>query len=274
MARILAPILAYILILIGWKKSVVFANLTAAQSWKGWNGCPPDPNRFYPKLIHAISLELLQFIFGFQKIQVQMSPETERILQTMKRGGLMLTAHFGNWEVLGSFLRKKEIPLVATFQPFPHSLSNRILAWFRYRNGNKVERLEDSPFSIRHHFRSGNLFTFLADQDYRDPYSSKVPSYKFLDLSVNCNPLPQRLCDLFPNSSLFFASAIPIAHHQYEVLAKLICTEDSSCSIMDLYNEWLESEISQNPQLWSGWTHRRFLSTKPTVYSQSAESPH
>lgn len=268
MARIFASTLASILLFFRWKQTTVFANLNATRSWSGWQENPPSPRPFYRQLISQLSREALRFLFGFRHTSVSIHPDSLDAVEQMKSGGLMLTAHLGNWELLGSSLRSIGIPLVATFQPFPHSLSNRILAWVRARNGNRVERFEDSPFAIRSLFRKGNLFAFLADQDYRQFSKEQSPTPgRFLGLPAHGNPLPQRVLELFPELPLFFAVAKPISPHSYQISVVQVAHHDSSASILFLYNAWLESEIAQTPQMWAGWTHKRFLSTLPTLYS-------
>ena len=41
----------------------------------------------------------------------------------------------------------------------------------------------------------------------------------------------------------------------------------SSPSVVNTqFNKWLEERIAENPNLWYGFTHRRFYSQSPTIY--------
>jgi KDO2-lipid IV(A) lauroyltransferase len=49
--------------------------------------------------------------------------------------------------------------------------------------------------------------------------------------------------------------------------AHLVFSAQSSPSVVNTqFNKWLEERIAENPNLWYGFTHRRFYSQSPTIY--------
>ncbi len=265
MVKLFAKTIARILSFFRWKRSVVFANLQLTQNWSGWQGNPPEPELFYQEFLNSISLEFVQFLFGFKRTTVRVAVGSESVLEEMKKGGVLLTAHLGNWEYLGSTLCKMGIPLVATYLPFPHRTSNLALAILRRRNGNRVQRFEDNPFAIRKQLKSGNLFTFLADQDFR---KGSAAQGAFLGNPVNCNPLPERIASWFPDMPFFWASLIRESDGNFVLKAQRISPCQELHYIYSVYHREFEHQLTQNPQQWAGWTHKRFLSTHSTLYSQ------
>ena len=101
----------------------------------------------------------------------------------------------------------------------------------------------------------GNLFCLLMDQDSRIPSARKGT---FLGRMVHINPLPHFLLKHRPETPVYICWIKEEARGKSKVLhASRIEGEAAE----ETFNLWLENQISENPNFWYGWTHRRFKST-------------
>ncbi len=85
--------------------------------------------------------------------------------------------------------------------------------------------------------------------------------YSFLGQFVFCNPLPERLGQIFPNSPMFFAWVE--RNVEEELVLDCIKLEGPT---YPAFLKILEEHIRLKPDQWVGWSHRRFFSFAPGIY--------
>lgn len=192
----------------------------------------------------------------------ELAPDAAPVIGKMRKGGIFLTAHYGNYEASGAWLCALGAPLKASFIPLKPTWLNRIVY-------EKIRAVKGRPYSIhaqspREFLRSldsGELFCLLADQDSR---ISSALHDKFLGQPANVNPVPDFLLKHRPDTPLFFCwieeESDKRILHATEVPAH--CFH----SYAEPYHQYLETRIKENPALWYGWTHRRFFSRNPEIY--------
>ena len=206
------------------------------------------------------------------------------VLEKMRAGGIFLTAHYGNYEVMGPWLCRLGIPLVASYIPVkPKWLNNILERKIRAVDGRSYSVDARTPRDFLRILNDGKLFCLLADQDSRIP--SALPG-TFLGKPVNVNPLPDFLLKHRPQTPVFICwievvcgvrvlQAIEVDSARSKVafpthLASPAHSDNelhSAPSIVNTqFNKWLEQRIHENPNLWYGWTHRRFYSRESKIY--------
>lgn len=85
---------------------------------------------------------------------------------TGKKGVVILTAHFGNWEWLGAALALNGFPLAAVIKRQPNDQHTRILNEFREKAGIEVfARGTTELIGAARVLKKGKMLGFLADQD-------------------------------------------------------------------------------------------------------------
>lgn len=306
-ARIFASVAYAILRLTGWKKKTVLANFKhVSQGTWGREGASPkssfaelDPRDLYKRMLKNLTRHVGELLFCFDtyknlpeacaensaataypckvdSVNFELAEGAAAVVEKMRRGGIFLTAHYGNYEASGAWLCALGVPLKASFIPLKPEWLNRHIY-------NKVRSVHGRPYSVdaqtpRDFLRildSGELFCLLADQDSR---IGSALDGTFLGRPVRHNPVPDFLLKHRPNTPVFFCwiEELPGRKilHAEEVATNLqnmdsIGRETPSrmTAIVDgPYCQWLESRIKENPALWYGWTHRRFRSTKPEIY--------
>ncbi len=305
--KIIAPVFARVayavLKLVGWKRGTVLANAKhvagAVPSDVGSSVATPDYDTLLKNLTRHAS-ELL-FRFGtFKKLPHDFTAYPCRVdgwdfaldeaaipvLEKMRSGGIFLTAHYGNYEAMGPWLCRLEIPLVASYIPVkPKWLNNILERKIRAVNGLSYSVDARTPRDFIRILNDGKLFCLLSDQDSRIP---SALSGTFLGHPANVNPLPDFLLKHRPQTPVFIcwmeergafpedASLKSASSKKVRVLHAIevgsaqseIASSTDSCVVNSQFNKWLEERIRENPNLWYSFTHRRFYSQSPEIYNK------
>ena len=280
LASLFSLVIYAVLRISGWKRKAVFANLLHVSLASVQ---PVDLPRLYRRLLCNLSRhvgELLSCFGIYKKLPADtavypcrlggqdfcLADGSAPVLEQMRRGGLFLTAHFGNYEAIGPWLCRLGIPLVASYIPVRPAWLNRIL-------DRRIRSVDGRPYGIdartpREFVRlldEGKLFCLLADQDSR--ITSALPG-TFLGQSANMNPLPDFLLRHRPGTPVYVCWLEESCNcrilHAEEL--EFRTNENSPSPVIDSYNCWLETRIKENPSLWYGFTHRRFYSENPEIY--------
>lgn len=219
------------------------------------------------------------------------------VLEKMRSGGIFLTAHYGNYEAMGPWLCCLGIPLVASYIPVkPKWLNNILERKIRAVDGLSYSVDARTPRDFLRILNDGKLFCLLADQDSRIP--SALPG-TFLGRPANVNPLPDFLLKHRPQTPVFICwmeergaspserRKVRVLHaieveraqvagsaqsesaspaHSSSSIANSAHSPSQSSVVNTQFNRWLEERIAENPNLWYGFTHRRFYSQSPTIY--------
>lgn len=254
--------LARFIAFLGWKRKVILCNmrhLSLAHS------APFATDAvFYERVLRHLLQELIFFLFPTQHTPQICTPRFQSLLPQLRQGGLILTAHYGNWEWMGPWLVRLGIPLMANYTPPKNPLAHTLLRYLRGRYGNYTFPLAKHPFRMRHLLRNGSALTLLLDQDHRR--SDAVPS-RMLNTPLHCNPIPLRIHALFPHTPIYIAWVERNTTGELVLDAFSLPPVADPLDIYTAYHDWLGERIQQYPERWVGLTHRRFSSTNPYLYS-------
>jgi len=235
--------LAILLKTFAWKRKIVKINLLHLDLFKQIT-C----ETFYNDLIRHFTREFIYWIINYSNVQY--TKTTNEVLPMLRQGGILLTAHLGNWELFGSTLSLEKIPLRASYQPLKSKLANILLLKMRNRKTNYIVDLTTNPFQLKSLIESKSLITFMLDQDYRS--SDDYIEGSFFGNPVACNPLPFRLQKKF-NLPIFVGWS-----YRDKDGVLWIDIQKLSDSFLSQYHRILEKSILDQPNQWVGWTHRRF----------------
>ena len=283
--KIVAAIFAWgayaVLRLVGWKRKTVLANAKHVAS-------PVNYDELLFNLTRHVG-ELL-FCFGtFKKLPqdfaaypccvdgwtFDIAEGSAPVLEKMLKGGIFLTAHYGNYEAMGPWLCRLGIPLVASYIPVkPKWLNNILERKIRAVNGLSYSVDARTPRDFIRILNEGNLFCLLSDQDSRIP---SALSGTLLGQPVNVNLLPDFLLKHRPQTPVFICwmeerGASPkdesLEHSSSKKVRVLHAVEVGGVQskVNDQFNKWLEERVRENPNLWYSFTHRRFYSQSPEIY--------
>ena len=100
-----------------------------------------------------------------ENISIQGLEHLEAI-RASKRGAILLTAHYGNWELGGAFIASMGIPVHAVVRPVASPALERVFQYFRERRGLKVIPLAHAGTGILKALRRGEAVALVGDRDF------------------------------------------------------------------------------------------------------------
>ncbi len=188
------------------------------------------------------------------------------IEQTLKKGkgGVIMSAHFGNWEMLAlSFAKRYPLSVIVAKQENPYF--DNIINNIRSKRGYKTIYKDVAPLGVLRALKRNEFVAILADQHagvqgvytpffYREVSTPKGPAV--FALRAKC-PLYTGFCARQPDGRYVVTfEEIPLPDTgDDEKNIEIIMTE---------YNKILQRHIEENPSFWF-WFHRRWKSQKPKI---------
>ena len=186
------------------------------------------------------------------------------------RGGVLVTGHIGNWELMGAELVRLGWPLFVLARALRNERMDRWLLLLRAGFG--VETIQrGSPgaaWKLRRAFREGGLIACLIDQD------TKVDG-AFVDFFNRKAHTPTGAVRLALRSGAslltFFITRLPDGRHRITIDPPIAITRTGNLSDDLAMNTArltavIEAQIRRAPEQWV-WMHRRWK-TRPDAHRQ------
>lgn len=145
---------------------IVFAHEGLVPSRRILDGCARKTFQYFGKyLADFIRFRKLTPEGIRERVSIQGLEHLETIRDS-KRGALMLTAHYGNWELGGAFIASMGIPIHAVVRPVPSPALERVFNFFREQRGLKVIPLDKAGSGIVKALRRGEAVALVGDRDF------------------------------------------------------------------------------------------------------------
>jgi KDO2-lipid IV(A) lauroyltransferase len=194
-------------------------------------------------------------------------PGFEALQEAIEVGGgaVLLTPHFGNWEVAGAGLAARGIPLDVVAQRQRNPLFDADLNETRRRLGMSVILRGEAPKEVLRSLRRGRAVAIVWDQNVRrggifveflGKTASTARGPAIFPLRTGC-PVFQgvnRRTEGYP--SRYRLEVVPVAHTPTGNM------EDDVRSLTETYTRYLEKEIIRTPEQYF-WQHRRWKTRPP-----------
>ena len=127
LGKIVAAVFAWgtyaVLKLVGWKRKTVLANAKHVASPVNYDELLFNLTRHAGELLFCFgTFKKLPHDFSAYPCRVDgwtfdIAEGSAPVLEKMRKGGIFLTAHYGNYEAMGPWLCRLGIPLVASYIP-------------------------------------------------------------------------------------------------------------------------------------------------------------
>ncbi len=178
------------------------------------------------------------------------------------KGGVIMSAHFGNWEMLAlSFAKRYPLSVIVAKQENPYF--DNIINNIRSKRGYKTIYKEVAPLGVLRALKRNEFVAILADQHagvqgvftpffYREVSTPKGPAV--FALRAKC-PLYTGFCARQPDGRY-------VVSFEEISLPNTGDDEKNIEIIMTEYNKILQRHVEENPSFWF-WFHRRWKSQKP-----------
>ncbi|MGA2442838.1 MAG: lysophospholipid acyltransferase family protein [Tepidisphaeraceae bacterium] len=114
--------------------------------------------------------------------------KTLELLMANKRGLIMLTGHYGNWEILGYVMATLGFESTAVARPLDNPYLSEWVYGVRERQGQKIVGKKGATSEITDLLASGGVVGFVADQNaghkgiFVDFFGRKASTYKSIGL--------------------------------------------------------------------------------------------
>ncbi len=248
---------------IGYRKEVTLSNLRRAF--------PEKPEAEIVAIARGayenIGISLLEFVWFPRMSREQLGemmhfdkPDVVQDAYNKGKGLLILTAHFGNWELLGqSFIVKFGFPVNGLAKTQSNPFVNRSINKRRSRVGNKVIQMETSLREILRALRNGEAVGLVADQAAP---KENVP-IEFFGTMVPTHQGPSALC-LKMGCPMVAVFSVRRPDCSYDAFVQEVPSEDLHGDSQENVNELTrrhvkitEEIIRKYPDHWL-WQHKRW----------------
>ncbi len=166
------------------------------------------------------------------------------------RGGILITGHFGNWEVAGQMVAALGFPLTSVAKPIGSAATTRIINAFRSSLGQKIVMADGAVRRLMRALRAGDFVALLLDQ-HVDTSEGGV-WVDFFGLPVAVSNVAGRLSvhDARP-VAVCFAQAYPDGHYRLRLLGECtVQSGDDPAAVTQRIMKWLEQGIRRFPSQW------------------------
>lgn len=188
----------------------------------------------------------------------------ERAIEVLlrRKGAILVTGHYGSWELVGYTLAALGFPLVAVMRPLDNPYLNRYLTEARARRGLRLLYKKGAMQSADDVLASGGLLAFIADQNagrkglFVDFFGRKASTYKSIALLAIEHEVP-----------ILVGYARRLSHRfEYEVACNRVIEpaewagrDDPVEWITQAYTSAIEDFVREVPEQYL-WIHRRWKS--------------
>lgn len=194
-----------------------------------------------------------------RKVVVEGLDEALKLLQ-MKKGGLLLIGHFGNWELMGFVSKVIGNPILAIAKPIKQKRINQWITEIRRAAGLELIPPENATRKVIQALSQNRIVGILIDQrakrsrgvwaEFFRKKAPTTPGLAVLALKTGAPVVPV----------FMIRNGFQKHHLLIEKPLRLIQTGDFKKDVevnTQLFNDTLESMVRQYPDQWF-WIHRRW----------------
>ncbi len=218
-------------------------------------------NTTLKKCYNFFVFNFLQFLaFPFDSNCIEIEVVGEKHLKNAineKNGTVLISAHFGSWEILGHWFGKNNYPLVGIAQRQKNKGANLFFEEKRQLSGIKQVYRKSSMDSLYDVLNANKILGLVSDQDAK----GKGVFVDFFDKPASTHK-GAALFHLNTNASLIFGICIQKNIGKYRVELIPINPEKKSVDdITQLYTTVIEQSIKKYPEQYF-WFHNRWKTKK------------
>jgi lauroyl/myristoyl acyltransferase len=202
---------------------------------------------------------------------VEMDPNSQVFFQD--KAQICLTAHFGNWEIMGQMSGHKGLPVSSIATPIKNKTVNKYFIRAREATGQKIIPKQGALRKLLTVLRQGGKTAFLTDQNTSEKNGGIWVD--FFGLPATVTAAPAMLASRTGAEILMeFSLPLPGGHYRFysaKTFAPPENTEKESLRRMtEAITRTTEDEIRKHPECWL-WMYKRWKNKKPG--GESAEYP-
>ena len=250
-------------LLSGKRKRITIENLRKSNLNLSQNDIKEVVKKSYENLgltlVELLTIDNYDFNGSNSKVQYENIELINSALEN-KKGVILLSGHFGNWELLAysaGVLLNKPLNVVVKYQMNP--FTDKYLRNMRQRGGNVLLDMNKAGRRLISTLKENGIIAMLADQ--RAPKKDSI-TLDFMGREARTFKAPATLA-LRLGSPIIVGFAVRDNNYNYKVklvqleMSDLTNDEEGIRVLTKRYLELLESYIREHPSLWS-WQHKRW----------------
>lgn len=260
---ILAFVFEYI---VGYRKKVIYGNLKNSFPNKTEKELKKIQHKFYTHFSDLIVESLKGFNLSEKTARKRISFEGIDDLESFYKEGksiLLLSGHYGNWEMPGSALPLfiSHLPL-AIYKPLKNEFFNNKIKNSRSAFGDVLCSMKDVKTEISKDLGKPKAICFATDQSPSNP--EKCYWTTFLNQETGVLFGAEKYAKELDYPVIYMTITKPKRGYYH-----IICTtlfenpkETSYGEITEIHTKFLEKEIIAKPEFWL-WSHKRWKHKRP-----------
>lgn len=228
-------------------------------------------NRIVREVFRNFAQTAVEFVripsLNFEKAEALITPENrERLDQCLERGKgvILVTGHFGNWELMAAAGALAGYPISAVARPMNHSVWDKIINEIRQSSGLKIIARDRSAFAIVKRLKRNEVIGILTDQNARR--QNVFVDFFGMKAATTAGPA---LLALKTGAALVPAFMLRNGLGSHRLIIEepidFMPTGDIETDALELtqkYTDALEKYVRQYPSQWL-WLHRRWRTRPP-----------
>lgn len=170
--------------------------------------------------------------------------------------GLIVTGHYGNWEIMGQASALLGEPIVSVATPLKNPLAEKLMAMFRRRTGQEIERRAGAGKAMLKVLRRGGRMAVLLDQNTL-PHEGGV-FVQFFGLPVPASRAAATLAR-HTDAAILLSHSVVERGGRYRIFVQppLRMAEATDAAVTQEIVTRLEGLIREFPEQWL-WMYKRW----------------
>ncbi len=182
--------------------------------------------------------------------------EILREAKESKKGVLLLSAHFGNWEIVPHSLALQGFHINSIARKLDNPYLEKVLSKFRERHGNRIIYKQDARKEAIEILKKGDFLAILADQNTLKNHGVFVDFFG----TPACTSIGLALFHIKYDSPIIPIFCYPDENYNYLIEIKKPLEKEPDEDVLKItqkYTKIIEDEIKKSPHLWL-WVHQRW----------------
>lgn len=171
---------------------------------------------------------------------------------------VVVTSHFGNWEVLGVAVAFRGHPCVSAARPLANAKLDKMLNRFRQITGGRIVSKHGAVRALLGALKKGERIALLLDQNTLPVDGGEFVKFFGLDVPISC--AAARL-SIRTGAPLVFIFCAPMNDGHYQVCVSGILDprewDNDSRKVNQVIANTIEKQVRSSPAHWM-WTYKRW----------------
>lgn len=221
-----------------------------------------------------LAFNLYEFIenqeITLEEFEKKVTVENEHILLDALQNGrkiIIITAHYGNWELIGSYFGSKYAPMTTVGRMLNNKYLNDSLLEGRNKHNNEMLEKQSAAKGLMKALKDHRIVGLVVDQNTSEKMGEMVD---FFGKHATQTDAPAKLAEKFDAVIIpVFAVMNSFGNYTMKMYEPIeiskIEAEDKIFVCTQMQADVIEAQIREKPEIWF-WQHRRWKNQYKHIY--------